>query len=96
MKVKIFNCNQGDELEEEINKFLDNNKDIEVIDIKYNTLKGRGVFGDDWYSYSALIMYQYKIVMTVTEAEARAEDLRNFCDAIMGMRERLSNEREIV
>lgn len=67
MKVKIFNCNGGDELEKEINEFLDNNKDIDVIDIKYNTLKGRGVFGDDWYSYSALIMYQYKIVMPVTE-----------------------------
>lgn len=64
MKVKIFDCvdEYGENvLEKKINEFLENNKDIEVIDIKYSTMFGRA------YHYSALIMYQYKIVMPVTE-----------------------------
>lgn len=65
MKVKIFDCEDIKDLEEKINKFLDNTKDIEVIDIKYSTMKGTYI-----YNYSALIMYQHKIIMSISEIEA--------------------------
>lgn len=55
MKVKIFDENHEKDLEEKINEFLE--KDIEVIDIKYQV----AIMYDNReqiFCYSALIIYK--------------------------------------
>ena len=55
MKVKIFDENHEKDLEDSINKFI--NEDIEVIDIKFST--SVAVSGEDQiFCFSALIMYK--------------------------------------
>ena len=53
MKVKIFDEDHELDLEDDINKFIE---DIEVIEIKYNV--AMAICGEDQlYSYSAMIIY---------------------------------------
>lgn len=55
MYVKIFDENHEEDLEDQINEFLDD-KSIKVIDIKYNVAMmydGRSQI----YSFSAMIVY---------------------------------------
>ena len=86
MKVKIFDCNHEKDLEKEINDFLDSNKNIEVIDIKFSNSIGKNNWGDEIYCFSALIMYQHKVYMSVAEAEARKEDFEKlYKDAVSAM-----------
>lgn len=55
MKVKIFDEIHEEDLEDNINKFIENNE-IEVIDIKYQV--SISVFGEEQiYCFSALIVY---------------------------------------
>lgn len=57
MKVKIFDESHEIDLEEDINDFI---KDIELIDIKYNTAVS--IFAEEQiYCFSALILYKDKV-----------------------------------
>lgn len=54
MQVKIFDFENEEDLEEEINKFLE--KDIEVIDIKYSV--SSAIFSEEQiFCFSAMIIY---------------------------------------
>lgn len=58
MKVKLFDCNHELDLEEEVNRFLEN-LDGDVIDIKYQVALSD--FSEDQvYSFSAMIVYSRK------------------------------------
>lgn len=55
MKVKIFDENHEQDLEQAVNEFLDN--DIEVIDIKYQV--AISVFSEEQvFCFSAMIIYE--------------------------------------
>lgn len=56
MKVKIFDENHEKDLEEAINDFLQN-KNIELIDIKYQ-LSIMYDYKDQIYCYTALLLYK--------------------------------------
>ena len=54
MKVKIYDLEDEEDLEREINNFLNN--DIEVIDIKYSV--SSAVFSEEQiFCFSAMIIY---------------------------------------
>lgn len=67
MKVRIFKELDEKRLEEKINKFLEDTKNIDVVDIKYSIHFDE----DTWYNkctyHSALIMYEHQLIMTVKE-----------------------------
>ena len=55
MKVKVFDLEDEEDLEKEINSFLDKH-DIEVIDIKYSV--SSCVFSEEQiFCFSAMIIY---------------------------------------
>ena len=57
MKVIIFDESHEKDLEEDINSFLDNNENIEVIDIKYQV--SISMFSEEQlYCFSAMIIYK--------------------------------------
>lgn len=57
MKVKIFDYESEKDLEEEINDFIDEDK--EIIDIKYQV--SCSIYSEEQiYCFSALIMYKTK------------------------------------
>ena len=54
MKVKLFDEESELDLEEDINKFIEN---VDVIDIKYQV--SIGIFSEEQiYSFSAMIIYK--------------------------------------
>ena len=54
MQVKIFDYEDEEDLEKEINKFLEN--DIEVVDIKYSV--SSAIFSEEQiFCFSAMIIY---------------------------------------
>lgn len=56
MKVKIFDESHEGDLEEDINKFIEE-KDPDIIDIKYSV--STSIYSEEQlYCFSALIMYQ--------------------------------------
>lgn len=58
MKVKIYDEENENELEEKINTFLEETTS-EIIDIKYQV--SSSIFGDEQiYCFSAMIMYKKK------------------------------------
>lgn len=55
MKVKLFDENHEKDLEEAINKFLEQ-EEVDVVDIKYST--SIGIIGEEQiYCFSAMIIY---------------------------------------
>lgn len=55
MKVRVFDENHEKDLEDSINKYLNEN-DIDVIDIKFST--SIGIVGEEQiYCFSAMIIY---------------------------------------
>lgn len=59
MKVIIFDETHEKDLEEDINNFLIENENIEVIDIKYEV--STSMFSDEQiYCFSSMIIYQEK------------------------------------
>lgn len=55
MKVKLFDCEDEQDLEEDINNFISDNN-IEVIDIKYQV--SIGIFSEEQvFCFSAMIIY---------------------------------------
>ena len=60
MKVKLFDESHEKDLESSINKFLGENEEIEVIDIKFQT--SISVFSEEQvYCFSAMILYRKNI-----------------------------------
>ena len=58
MKVKLFDCEDETDLEEDINSFL-SNQNIQVVDIKYQV--SVGIFSEEQiFCFSAMILYQDK------------------------------------
>ena len=58
MRVVIFDESHEKDLEEDINNFLENSENIEVIDIKYQV--DTSMFSDEQiYCFSAMIIYKY-------------------------------------
>ena len=54
MKVKIFDFEDEKDLENEVNKFLDN--DIEVIDIKYSV--SSAIYSEEQiFCFTAMVIY---------------------------------------
>lgn len=69
MKVKIFEDDHERYLEERINEFIKEiEKEYEVVDIKYSSNISL-TNGCGKYSFSALIMYQPKLVLTLEDYE---------------------------
>lgn len=59
MRVKVFDCNHEMDLEDAINKFFEENEDIEIIDIKYQlSIMYDYKEQEQIYCYSALILYK--------------------------------------
>ncbi len=59
MKVKVIDESHEKDLEDEINKFVGENK-IEVVDIKFSV--STSIFGEEQvYCFSALIMYKESV-----------------------------------
>ncbi len=59
MKVIIFDETHEKDLEEDINNFLIENENIEVIDIKYEV--STSMFSDEQiFCFSSMIIYQEK------------------------------------
>ena len=56
MKVKLFDFEHEEDLEEEVNKFI---ADIEVVDIKYQASHFE-CNGEQIYSFSCMIVYKKK------------------------------------
>ena len=57
MRVKLFDCEDETDLEEDINNFINNF--VEVIDIKYQVAVG--VFSEEQiFCFSAMIIYKDK------------------------------------
>ena len=55
MKVKIFDCEDEEDLEEEINRFLEE-LEADVIDIKYQV--SSSIYSEEQiYCFSAMIVY---------------------------------------
>lgn len=58
MKVKLFDCEDESDLEEDINNFLGDSS-IEVIDIKYQV--SVGIFSEEQiFCFSAMVLYKKK------------------------------------
>lgn len=58
MKVKIFDCEDEKDLEEDVNNFIEDD-DIEIIDIKYQV--STGIFSEEQiYCFSAMVIYTEK------------------------------------
>ena len=58
MKVKLFDCEDESDLEEDINNFI-SNPNIEVMDIKYQV--SVGVFSEEQvFCFSGMILYVEK------------------------------------
>ena len=59
MKVIIFDESHEKDLEENINNFIEENENIEIIDIKYQV--STSMFGEEQvYCFSAMIIYKNK------------------------------------
>lgn len=57
MKVKLFDESHELDLEEDINNFLEDNKDKEIVDIKFQV--SISIYKDEQiYCFSAMIMYK--------------------------------------
>ncbi len=57
MKVKIFDEESEEDLEDDINNFLDDFEEIDVIDIKYQV--ATSIYSEEQiFCFSALILYK--------------------------------------
>ena len=60
MRVKLFDFEHEEDLENAINSFLEEEKDIIIDKISYQ-VSNFGINGEQIYSFSCLILYRYKI-----------------------------------
>lgn len=57
LQVKLFDCEHEQDLEEEINGFLSDLEQKQVVDIKYNIAALREAEDEQIYCFSAMVMY---------------------------------------
>ena len=62
MKVKLFDFEHEEDLEDAINDFFSNNKNIKIIKIDYQ-VSNFGINGEQIYSFSAMIVYDDQNVL---------------------------------
>ena len=60
MRVKLFDYEHEEDLEDAINSFLEEEKDIIIDKISYQ-VSNFGINGEQIYSFSCLILYRPKI-----------------------------------
>lgn len=60
MRVKLFDFEHEEDLEDAINSFLEEEKDIIIDKISYQ-VSNFGINGEQIYSFSCLILYRYNI-----------------------------------
>jgi len=58
MKVKVFDEDHEEDLELEVNRFLEKLEDSQVVDIKYQVAITTNEEDEQIYCFSALIMYK--------------------------------------
>lgn len=57
MKVKLFDESHEQDLEEDINSFLEENEEIEIVDIKFQV--STSMYSEEQiYCFSAMIIYK--------------------------------------
>lgn len=61
MRVKLFDFEHEEDLENAINSFLEDEKDIIIDKISYQ-VSNFGINGEQIYSFSCLILYRDKIL----------------------------------
>ena len=61
MRVKLFDFEHEEDLENAINSFLEEEKDIIIDKISYQ-VSNFGINGEQIYSFSCLILYRDKIL----------------------------------
>jgi hypothetical protein len=61
MRVKLFDFEHEEDLEDAINSFLEEEKDIIIDKISYQ-VSNFGINGEQIYSFSCLILYRDKIL----------------------------------
>lgn len=57
MRVKLFDFEHEEDLEDAINKFFLENKNIKILKITYQ-VSNFGINGEQIYSFSSLILYE--------------------------------------
>lgn len=60
IQVKLFDCEHEIDLEEEMNAFLEDISESQVVDIKYNISTTVEEFDDQIYCFSSMIIYRKK------------------------------------
>ncbi len=60
IQVKLFDYEHEKDLEEEMNAFLEDISDNQIVDIKYNVSTTVEEFDDQIYCFSAMIVYKKK------------------------------------
>ncbi|KOO46785.1 sporulation protein Cse60 [Priestia koreensis] len=60
MRVKIFDEEHEQDLEEVLNEFLQSLPHKSITDIKYQVAVGKDMDGSQIYCFSALVMYEEK------------------------------------
>jgi len=58
MKVKVFDEDHEEDLELEVNRFLEQLEDTDIVDIKYQVAITTNDEDEQIYCFSALIMYR--------------------------------------
>ena len=60
IQVKLFDTEHEKDLEEEMNAFLVNIRDSQIVDIKYNVAMNAEEEDEQIYCFSAMIVYKKK------------------------------------
>lgn len=60
IQVKLFDYEHEKDLENEMNAFLEDISDNQIVDIKYNVSATVEEFDDQIYCFSAMIVYKKK------------------------------------
>lgn len=60
IQVKLFDYEHEMDLEEEMNAFLEDISDNQIVDIKYNVSTTAEELDDQIYCFSAMIVYKKK------------------------------------
>ena len=60
IQVKLFDYEHEKDLEEEMNAFLEDISDHQIVDIKYNVSTSVEEVDDQIYCFSAMIIYKKK------------------------------------
>ncbi|MBS4208609.1 sporulation protein Cse60 [Bacillus sp. FJAT-50079] len=57
VQVKLFDCEHEQDLEEEMNAFLSEIEERDIVDVKYNVAAIQGTASEQIYCFSAMVLY---------------------------------------